>query len=71
MVDTLREVVLDMLADGEDVSDGDGEAFNHVWRVPGGHLERLCRLAGFRDVEDALRAIDAEAASQGNDVEGS
>lgn len=60
--DTLRDIVLDILADGEDVSDGDADGFTHAWRVHGVHLERLCRAAGFPGgIEEALRAIEDEA----------
>lgn len=66
----LREILFDLLADGEDISDGDAEAWNHTWKVSGDHLDRLCELVGLYDVADAQDSIAREilAGKRGADL---
>lgn len=56
----LREILLNMLADGEDISDGDAEAWNYRWTVHGQYLDDLCQLVGLDDVADAQETIAGE-----------
>jgi len=61
--DTLREIVLDMLADGGDLTDGDADGrwvMVRAYKIRGSDMDRLCRLAGFKGgAPEALDAIEA------------
>lgn len=63
----IQEIILDMLADGRDVSemerDADGRRTGAAaWAVSAEHLDRLCRAAGWRSgMSGAMLDLQAEA----------
>lgn len=56
----LREILLDMLVDGQDVSIDHEDGWTYLWQVRGEHLDDLCQLVGLDDVADAQESIAAE-----------
>lgn len=56
----LREILLDMLVDGQDASIDHEDGWTYLWRVRGEHLDDLCQLVGLDDVADAQESIAAE-----------
>lgn len=59
----LREILLELLADSPTDVDGDEGRITHFkFTVDHSHIRELCQLAGYRDISDAMDALDQEAA---------
>lgn len=55
----LRDVTLNLVADGEAIPDGEGGT-DH-WKVSRFHLDALCKLAGLGDVHGAMLELQRES----------
>lgn len=64
-LEALRELVMDMVADGCVENDEGGPIVN----VPFTHFQRLCRLAGFADLEHVEATIDPGSVETNRNLE--